>query len=124
VVWVKCAPDGDLYLIWSSEIDNAIVAGDREGIIAYLLANEPQTSGLTAEERIARADERGTSMKDCDWYGWDDEYFQVMEHAPPWPDGPPGYWSIRRDRLAAYAEALLAEDEAAGWALMEWQLWE
>jgi hypothetical protein len=121
---VKCAPDQDLYLIWSSQIDNAIVAGDREGIIEHLLANEPQTPGHTAEERLARADEHGTSMLDCRWYGWNDEYFRVMEHAPPRPAGPAGDWHIRRDRLADYAEALLAEDEAAGWALMEWQLWE
>ena len=114
---VKAARDRDLYLIWSSEIDNAIWVGLRDGLIEHLRATERQEPGRTAEERVARADRRGTSMLDCDWYGWDHEALTVGEGSPP-----DGWYHIRRDRLVEYAGALLADDEAAAVALLEcWQ---
>jgi hypothetical protein len=127
---VKCAPDRDLYLIWSSVVDCAVWVGDRAGLHKHLWheyeRQHPESipkPGSSPDDRIARADRSGTSMIDPPVYGWDDDALLVMEAAPR-EGHENGYYEIRRDRLAAYAETLLTSDEAAGWALLDYRLYE
>lgn len=123
---VKCARDRDLYLIWSSIVDNAIwVFDNREELVKHLVDEGYSSPGAS----VRRADENGSSDRAIRFAWWDDDELQVMEGAPPCPDGPDGYWSIRREHLTAYAEAILAaEDDAAlavaGHDLMHWEEWE
>jgi hypothetical protein len=116
---VKAAKGRDLYLIWSSVVENAIWVGDRTGLLEHLHGDgQPQYPGIpSAEDRIVRADETGSSAVAPPAYGWDDKYLRVMEGSPS-----DGWYHIRRDRLPAYAEALLRGDDAAAVALLEcWQ---
>src|SRR2546421_449164 len=106
---VKAAKDRDLYLIWSSIVDNAIWVGTRAELLDYLwrehrMAHPDCTpnAGSAPEDRVARADRTGSSMIAPAVYGWDDEALTVMEGSPP-----DGWYQIRRDRLVEYAEALL-----------------
>jgi hypothetical protein len=121
---VKAAKDRDLYLIWSSVVDNAIWVGNRAELLEHLQREyrreHPDSTpnpGKAPEDRVARADRTGSSMIDPECYRWDDEALTVMEGSPP-----DGWYHIRRERLAEYAEALLRDDEAAAVALLEcWQ---
>lgn len=109
---LKAAPDRDLYLIWSTVVDNAIWVGDRTALVEHLREEYGRSSNF--ETRIARADRRGSSMLDYGFGRWDDEYLAVGEGSPM-----DGWYHLRRDRLVAYAEALLAGDDAAAVALLE-----
>jgi hypothetical protein len=118
---VKADRDRDLYLIWSTVVDAPIWVGDRAELVKELWAeyrrehpHSTPNAGHGPDARIRRADETGTSALDCDWYGWDDETFMVMAGAPD-----DGWYHLRRDRLADYAEALLRDDEAGARALLE-----
>lgn len=135
---VKCARNRELYLIWDSSVDNAAwVFENREELLDHLNEEYDQAAmnGKVGDRannpyvRVARADSTGTSMIDPIEYDWDDEKLRVMEGAPPSLDGPDGDWWIRRDRLVAYAEAILAADTdeemaVAGHDLMHWEVWE
>lgn len=118
---VKAAKDRDLYLIWSSVVDAPVWVGDRAELLEHLWdeyrrehPNSTPNPGYGPEDRIARADRTGTSMIDPPVYGWDDDAIIVMEGSPD-----DGWYHIRRDRLADYAEALLRDDDAAATALLE-----
>lgn len=118
---VKAAHDRDLYLIWSSIVDAPVWVGNRAELLEYLwheyrMAHPDSTPnpGKAPEDRVARADRTGSSMISPAVYGWDDEALMVGEGSPS-----DGWYHIRRDRLVAYAEALLADDEAAAVALLE-----
>lgn len=96
---VKAAPDIDLYVEWSTVVDNFIWSGTREELVKY-----GQFSGwrLNIEERIARADATGTSAMWEDWEGsqegsWEDERFLVTN-----VENMDGYFWLNRDDLAAY----------------------
>lgn len=109
---LKAAPDRDLYLIWSTVVDNAIWVGDRAELVEHL--REDHGDSYYNEKRIDRADQFGSSMLDYGFGRWADEHLPVGEGSPD-----DGWYHLRRDRLAAYAEALLADDEASAVALLE-----
>lgn len=61
---VKADPDKDLYVEWSTIVDAPIQWGTAEEL-------------SIPEDRKERADLNGTSMRDDDWFGWDDEEFII-----------------------------------------------
>lgn len=120
---VKAARDVDLYLIWSTVTDSAHYIGTRDEIREFRWAqykadhpNCDPRDGFSPDDSMRRADETGTSaIAPAGVYGWDDEAFHVGEAAPH----QPGWWfEIPRADLVAYAEALIADDEAAAHALL------
>lgn len=116
---LKTARDRDLYLIWSTVVDAPVAGpGSRERVAKRLLS-EARTR-YTADEVeaiLTRVDANGSSDRVARFGWWDDETLPVMEGSPD-----DGWYHIRRDRLAAYADALLRDDEAAATALLEcWQ---
>lgn len=75
---IKCNPDEDLYVYWSEITESPYCWGDRETIKEYLIRNSHYYMDddvlKDVEERIARADENGTSAfayKEA--YGWEDD---------------------------------------------------
>ena len=88
----------DFYVFWSTVVDAPTGFGTR----AELVAACPPDRSVT--ERLDRADERGTSMIDGTWYGWDDDEWLVREGVPR-PPGP-GYWTVSRANVRALCEAL------------------
>jgi hypothetical protein len=124
---VKCARDRDLYLIWSSVVDAPVWVGNRAELAEYLRDEHGRAGWAESERSMDRADEYGSSDRAIGFGRWGDEELRLREGAPADRPGPDGYWFIRRDRLTAYAEALLAageDDETAGHDLMEWEEWE
>jgi len=121
---IKAAPDRDLYLIWSSVVDAAVWVGTRAELAGYAVEEYGRHGWETYwRDGLDRADDCGTSDRAFKTGAWDDESLRVGEGSPEaGRDG--GIWYIRRDRLAAYADALLADDDAAGHALMEWEPWD
>lgn len=112
---VKTARGRDQYLIWSSVVDAAVAGPGTREQVAHWLATEDRVRWSPAEvERIlARADEHGSSAGTRDGW-WDDETLSVGEGSPS-----DGWYHIRRERLADYADALEREDDAAAVALLE-----
>lgn len=119
---VKASPDVDLYLIWSTITDCPYYVGTREEIREHLWdeyrSEHPHSTpqpGYSPDDRMARADEHGTSAQaPAGMYGWDDEAFSIREVVPD-----DGHWyELPRVNLVAYARALLDEDEPAAHALL------
>jgi hypothetical protein len=75
---VKPDRDEDFYVAWSTVVDSPTAFGSRANITRIGHAH-------ATPERLARADEYGTSMCDPDlprdrqWFGWRDDEFIVME---------------------------------------------
>lgn len=79
---IKVDRDRDLYLVWESETERFIVLGDRAYVAAALYEYDDRKleripAGQRPEDRIARADEAGSSAL---WpstrepaFGWQDE---------------------------------------------------
>ena len=89
---IKAEPDGDLFIEWSTVVDNAVSYGTREDYLS--LGFDP--------ERIDRAEQFGTSAlwpQDAEprkrFLGWDAE--SVLVHN----DGPEPFL-IRREDVGAY----------------------
>jgi hypothetical protein len=109
---MKCEPDRDLYVEWSSVVDNLTWVGTR----AEALHLEQ-----TDEARLARTDLTGTSTL---WKveghpvegAWDDPTIHVM-NTDRREDRIYSY-TLRRSDLAAYAEAYQADDTARAEALL------
>jgi hypothetical protein len=117
----------DLYLLWSSIVDAPTWVGNRAELADHLRDEYGRAEHDMWLRLIDRADQRGTSDRAFNTGGWDDESLRVGEGSPEYPDGGDGYWVIRRDRLTAYAEAILAaddDDETVGHDLMDWQSWD
>jgi hypothetical protein len=112
--------DDSPYLIWSTNVDNAIyVFENRAEIVTYLLAlpgRQPTAGPTSPLVRLKRADETGSSTLLPSMYKWDDPEFLVME-GPRMVHG--SHWVLPRTKLRAYAEQLLADNEAAAYALLE-----
>jgi hypothetical protein len=94
---LKASPDADIYLEWSTIVDDATWVGGRA---------EAQTR--YPADRIVRADDTGTSEKSACFGAWDDESLIVQQQG-----------LLPRDRLLDYARTLQAHDEEAGLALLE-----
>lgn len=72
---IKCSPEDDFYVLWSDNVEAPLAYGDREFIVDYL-TRYPGAPLDVPEERVARADDAGTSYL---WppgeppaYGWAD----------------------------------------------------
>lgn len=93
---VKAGRDRDLYVGWS-EVS--------EGPVGIWTRAEAITAGCPPS-RLRRADETGTSSVPG-YYRWDDEGLIAEQRG----------W-LKRDRLAAYAEAYLNGRKNEAWALL------
>lgn len=107
---LKAAPDRDLYIEWSTVVEQAVAIGTREQMAAYLAGNADSADSV--EERLRRCDETGTSAM---WSpqpplegAWDDTGLIVEQTGV-----------LRRSDMAAYADALLADDRQAAFALLQ-----
>lgn len=104
---VKPKADEDFYVAWSTIVDAPTTYGTREEI-----SRDPHARA--SAERLARADEYGTSMmcpalpRDEQWFGWHDDSFLVGEVSiPNRREG--GAYYVSRCNIRA-----LCEREAAG----------
>lgn len=97
-ILVKAAPDRDLYIGWSNVVEAPTGIWTRAEAEAY---------GFPPS-RLDRADRTGTSSMVPGSGQWDDIGFIAEQRG----------W-LRRDRIADYAQALLADNENAAWDLLE-----
>jgi hypothetical protein len=110
---LKADPNRDLYVEWSTIVDDATFIGTRDEMLHHLRRHDGawDVSVSAAAARLSRADETGTS---CMWKvaghprlgAWDDPRLLVAQD---------GY--LRRSDLALYA--MLVDDEQAARALLE-----
>lgn len=116
---LKTDRDRDQYLIWSTVVHAPVAGPGSRGQAANHLLSKARTR-YTADEVeaiLARVDANGSSDRVVRFGWWDDETLPVVVGSPD-----DGWYRIRRDRLGAYADALLADDDAAAQALLErWQ---
>lgn len=112
-VIVKSAPDRDQYLIWSTNLDDALEVGTRTQILDLLILEDSQNPDR-AEEAIARADENGSSDRIHKFAWWGSPPF-VVRH-----DGLPdnGFHYLRRSDVPAFADAIQRGDHDAARALL------
>ena len=99
---LKTATDSDLYVEWSTVVDNLVAVGDREWFISE--GNDP--------ERLDRADKTGTSCKGFEREGdgyafgaYDDNGF-ILHNM----ETRQGFRWLPRKNLHAYAEAVMRGD--------------
>ena len=103
---IKCAPDADLYMEWSTIVESPTWIGKREELEAYLLQSAARdgSEDEVVRERITRADTFGTSAlyprpnATADG-GWDDDG-QIVEQQ----------WWLPRSKFYDFAAALLDAD--------------
>jgi hypothetical protein len=70
---VKAERDSDLYVVWSTVTDGPLVSGTWAEIAEYLMYHDP--SAHEPEDRLARADENGSSALYPGAGQWDDSGF-------------------------------------------------
>lgn len=99
---VKPSPDHDLYVEWSSVVDNAVAIGTREEMIV----------GGVAVERLDRAGRTGTSCKgferEGDGFqpgGWDDKGFILTNM-----ETRQGFRWLPRANLLRFVQAMYVGD--------------
>jgi len=97
-ILVKAAPDRDLYIGWSNNVEAPTGIWTRAEALNY---GFPRS-------RLDRADRNGTSSMVPGSGQWDDDGFIAEQRG----------W-LRRDRLADYAQAYAREDYEAAWDLLE-----
>jgi hypothetical protein len=113
---MKVARDRDLYVGWSTVVENLVWAGTRAEALAVLARDIPvgyePKPGNSPEDRLQRADETGTSA--C-WYdtdpqdgAWDDPV-QIVEQRG----------LLRRADLARYVDLYTAGDAEGAFALLK-----
>jgi hypothetical protein len=111
---LKVAPDVDLYVEWSTVVDNVLSIATRDEMLAHLNAERQDDYGeMATAARLRRADETGTSARPrrpgaipCG--AWDDDELIVRDAE----SGAVRY--LRRADLPAYAVALANDaDELA-----------
>lgn len=86
---MRAAKDRDLYVEWSTIVNDCTYVGGRREMLAYLA----REGSVNAEDRLARADETGISARF--FIGsWGDEFLQVGQLG-----------QLARADLAAYVEA-------------------
>ncbi len=106
----------DLYVGWSSIVDNATWIGPRDYALKMLGRDVPDgydpKPGNSPEDRLARADENGTSAlwpETGGYYGgWDDRALKVEQRG-----------MLPRGDLARFVEALDVCNEEAAYALVQ-----
>lgn len=70
---IKAAPETDLYMEWSMELQVPTFIGTREELAEYLLEPKEDSFGVTlpkperVAKRLARVDLVGDSILDCPW---------------------------------------------------------
>ncbi len=106
---VKVDPDVDLYMRWSTVVDNATHVGTRAEMADYL-TGELSASNGQAERILTDADQHGSSAYRHRAGHWGDDGFVVHNTPEGW---------LPRANFAAYAQAILSDDEAAMAALVE-----
>lgn len=89
---VKPERERDFYVLWSTVVDNVVGVGDAPALLA----------AGDAPERLARANQSGTSMLHGD-YGWDDKTFLVTNMPEV------GFFRLQRSDLTVFA-LLMVED--------------
>ena len=101
---VKPKPYEDFYVTWSTIVGAPTNYGDRAG---YIRRGTP-------EDRLARADEHGSSAHRYDddgtpfgWFHWDDSDPFLIANSPG------GLGTLTRDQLRAYCEAMDADPDRA-----------
>jgi hypothetical protein len=107
---IKPERDVDFYVGWSSVTERPHWWGSRAEVTGYLDEDRRRRGGIDhpAAERLARADEYGTSDMSIRDGGWDDEGFIYEQRG----------W-LRRDRLVEACRCLAAGDEPGVWDLLE-----
>jgi hypothetical protein len=112
---IKAAKDRDLYCEWSSIVEAPTFIGTRAEITEYLARKS--TAALT-EQRLARADDCGTSL------------LGMVEYGDVDPSDLDGAWGdtgliveqrgfLRRDRMAAFLEAYAVDDVDTAYGLLD-----
>lgn len=99
---IAAAPGVDLYGEWSTVIDGFGLVGTRDELAA---------AGV-APERIARAAQLGTSMRDAPIGAWDDPGLHIVD------GGATDGW-LPRSRLPTYLAALHRDAQATADALLD-----
>ena len=110
---IKVAPDEDLYMVWSSNVDNCTHLGTRKQITKYLRKEHGRSYENEITGMFERADESGTSDRIFRHGGWDDE--EVIVHNLRHLDR--GCGMLAREHFSAYANLILHDEEAAAEAL-------
>ncbi len=106
---VKVHPDLDLYMRWSTVVDNATHVATRTEMANYL-TGELSASNEQAERILTDADQHGSSAYRYRAGHWDDDGFVVNNTPEGW---------LPRANFAAYAQAIRHDDAAAMAALVE-----
>jgi hypothetical protein len=112
---LKVDREQDLYVEWSTVVDNACRAGTRAEMLEALQREEPRgytaNPGNAPEDRMRRADETGTSAlwpsSNDPFGGWNDQYLMVEQRG-----------LLPRERLSAYLDAHFDGDQVAAHALL------
>lgn len=103
---IKVDRAADLFMVWSSGVDNAVYVGSRADI-------EVEWDNLGNASRVGplldRAEQTGTSHPNGH-YGWTDNGTVVH-------NGPEGW--LPRENFRAFAEAMEVDNEAAARSLVE-----
>lgn len=105
---IKCAPDEDLYLEWSTVVEAPTAVGTRAEMLDHLTENTSETGIHAPEARLQRADTTGTSAfgrYGCPW-GSDGMIYKQRGILP-------------RRNMAEYARRLLADVDAEPDDLLE-----
>lgn len=107
----------DLYLLFCDSTNRFTAIGTRAEIAALLAADGAHPEAV--RQRLDRASLRGTSAlfgghPERPFGGWDTGYLPLHAHLDT-----EGSWRLRRDRLAAYALALLAHEDDLAASLLE-----
>lgn len=110
---IKANPKDDLYVIWSTVVDDVTWIGTRAQVVEHLTTEFGVR--FNAEEHAARADENGSSVQWSRTGFWDDEAIWVMGTRP---EDSVEHYELPRVNLTAYAHALLIDDIPAAQALL------
>ena len=112
---MKVDKDRDLYVEWSTVVDNWTFAGDRDEMLEHLQMAEPR--GYTAdpgnrpEDRLQRADDNGTSAlfpRSGPFDGaWDDNVLMIEQRG-----------LLAREDLGRYLDTWDSSGEDAAYALL------
>lgn len=109
MVVIKTARDRDQYVIWGTVVDDVIAGPGTRAQAEHYLLNSDRTRWTPdeAEEILARVDEHGSSDRCVQFAWWTDETITVGNG-----------WTLPRDMLPAYADAIGADDKAAVAAML------
>lgn len=99
---LRTSPDRDQYIVWSNIADGPTYVGTRADLLGLAGCNEVDA----VEQRIARADRTGSSS-----------HLGVGSYADPGMIYDDRGWILRSD-LAAFADAIAADDQVAADALI------